>query len=159
MIKTKDDFLKFSLFDKIQKLVLGNQIDWYRQSSIANKGENDGMYFTHMLHTKTDIESYLKPEFLPILDYLEIKKLIRMKLNCYPKSYKLERHPPHIDYDTPHKGCIISFNTCDGYTEFEDGTKIKSIANRALFFDPSKKHNSTNCTDQTARINLNINYL
>ena len=39
-----------------------------------------------------------------------------------------------------------------------DGTKIDSIANRALLFDPSKLHSSTSCTDDKVRLNMNINY-
>ena len=161
MIKTIDNFLDTSLFNSIQELVLSNEIPWYVQSSIAKKGDNEGMYFTHLLYECDSIdtrESYLKPKFLPILDYLKPKELIRIKLNCYPRSDNLERHPPHADYSTPHKGCIIAINTCNGYTEFEDGRKFESIANRALLFDPSIKHNSTNCTDDKARINININY-
>ena len=157
-IKTIDNFLDTSLFNSIQELVLGNEIPWYMQSSIAIKDDNMGMYFTHLLHTSDTKESYLKPKFLPILDYLKPKELIRIKLNCYPRSDNLERHPPHVDYNTPHKGCIIAMNTCNGYTEFEDGRKFESIANRALLFDPSIKQNSTNCTDDKARINININY-
>ena len=36
-----------------------------------------------------------------------------MKLNLYPHTSKIRTHTPHIDYDFEHKGCILSFNTCD----------------------------------------------
>jgi hypothetical protein len=35
---------------------------------------------------------------------------------------------------------------------------IESIENRALFFDSSKPHSSTTCTDKQMRINFNMNY-
>ena len=54
---------------------------------------------------------------------------------------------------------MFYFNTCDGYTKLNDGTKVESVANRALFFDPSIPHQSTNCTNAKARFNININYL
>ena len=41
----------------------------------------------------------------------------------------------------------------------EDGKEVKSIANRALFFDSMKPHSSTSCSDKKARFNININYL
>ena len=49
-------------------------------------------------------------------------------------------------------------NTCDGYTKLKDGTKIDSVANRVLLFDPSKEHCSTTTTNVPARFNININY-
>ena len=87
-----------------------------------------------------------------------MKALNRMKLNLYPRTDKIEVHEPHIDYDYDHKGCLFSFNTCDGYTKLEDGTKIQSVENRALLFNPSTLHSSTSTTNAKARINININY-
>ena len=54
---------------------------------------------------------------------------------------------------------ILYINDNDGYTRLEDGTKIKSVANRGLYFDASRKHNSTTCTDAAARFNINFNYI
>ena len=64
----------------------------------------------------------------------------------------------HRDYETKHKGVLYSLNTCDGYTIFEDGTKVKSVANRALLFDPSIPHCSTTCTNAWYRSNIILNY-
>ena len=59
----------------------------------------------------------------------------------------------------PHKGFLFYVNTNNGFTILEDGTKVESIANRALFFDSSKSHKSTTCTDEDIRVNININYV
>ena len=40
-----------------------------------------------------------------------------------------------------------------------DGEKFDSVANRILFFDPSKPHHSTSTTDVKRRLNVNINYI
>ena len=40
---------------------------------------------------------------------------------------KLIEHDLHTDYDYSNNGAVFSINTCDGYTKFEDGTKIKPI--------------------------------
>jgi hypothetical protein len=64
----------------------------------------------------------------------------------------------HVDQNFKHKGIILYVNNNDGYTKLIDGTKIESIENRALFFDSSKKHCSTTCTNAESRINININY-
>ena len=49
-------------------------------------------------------------------------------------------------------------NTNDGYTEFETGEIVKSVANRLVTFDSSIKHLGTSCTDQIDRKVLNINW-
>jgi len=64
----------------------------------------------------------------------------------------------HQDYEWEHKGALLSLNTCDGYTRFETGEKIDSVANRIIFFDPSIRHTSTNTTNDKRRININFNY-
>jgi hypothetical protein len=64
----------------------------------------------------------------------------------------------HRDFSFKHKGAIYCVNTNNGGTKLEDGTIIGSVANRLLLFDPSTLHDSTNCTDKKARINININY-
>ena len=81
------------------------------------------------------------------------------KRNLYPNQNKFIEHDTHIDYDEPHQAAIYYINTNNGYTKLEDGTKVSSIANRMLFFDGSKNHQSTNCTDEKIRLNINFNYL
>ena len=49
-------------------------------------------------------------------------------------------------------------NTNNGYTEFEDGTKVESVENRIVYFDGSIPHNSSTCTDQKVRAVISINY-
>ena len=76
----------------------------------------------------------------------------------YPNTETLKEHGMHTDYNYPHKASILYINTCDGYTKFEDGTKIDSVANRMLIFDGSKLHTSSTTTDQPVRMNINFNY-
>jgi hypothetical protein len=96
--------------------------------------------------------------FSPIIKKLNAKSLIRVKINCYPCTEVIKENESHKDYEYDHKGFIYYFNTCDGYTKLNDGTKIDSVANRALFFNPSIPHQSTTCTNAKARFNMNINY-
>ena len=64
----------------------------------------------------------------------------------------------HIDYPYLHKIAVLYINSCDGYTKFEDGTKIDSIANRMLIFDGDTMHTSSTTTNEIARCNINFNY-
>ena len=63
---------------------------------------------------------------------------------------KLEEHLPHTDYSFDNKGCVLSFNTCDGFTRLENGV-VNSVANRAVIFAAQKPHNSTSTTNAKAR--------
>ena len=53
---------------------------------------------------------------------------------------------------------IFYINTNNGYTIFEDGTKVESVANRLLTFPTNMKHTGTSCTDEKTRIVINFNY-
>tara|TARA_B100000902_G_scaffold244986_1_gene231961 strand:- start:129 stop:653 length:525 start_codon:yes stop_codon:yes gene_type:complete len=170
-----DNFLPKEHFDKLEKIVMGINFPWYYQDQIAYKGENKEsmeFYLSHLIY-RDDKEPY--PNSLeivwPILQKLGsykpdnkflLRTLARVKVNCYPNQNKFIEHSWHEDFEPntlPYKACLLSMNTCDGYTKFKDGTKIESVANRALLFDPCISHHSTNTTNQTRRVNININYL
>ena len=155
-----DNFLPIDDFTRLNNL-LHQQVPFYFQKEINTEHiEDNQFYMTHMLFNieHEPMYSTFYWDYKKILNRLKIKSLIRMKINLYPKTDTLEVHEPHIDYEYLHKGCLLSFNTCDGFTILEDGTKIESVANRMLFFDPSKKHQSTDCTNTKFRLNINFNY-
>ena len=124
-----------------------------------NLTNKKSFYFTHLIYKNTILSSFLYDKITPHLKPLNIKSLMRIKINLFPNSgEKVQEHGMHTDYDFNHKAGILSINTCDGYTKLEDGTKIDSIANRMLLFDASKPHSSTTCTNQPVRMNINFNY-
>tara|TARA_B100000900_G_C20321838_1_gene610504 strand:+ start:175 stop:702 length:528 start_codon:yes stop_codon:yes gene_type:complete len=171
--KVINNFLDEEVFKQIQNTVLGNNDDPEKMSWFFNKfvayrkdylsEEIGNSYFTHTLYEfdYDDMSLYLSNYYghilKPILQKLDIKSLIRAKINLYPRTKKLLHHGSHKDFKFPHKGFLLSLNTCDGFTEFED-KKIPSIENQALFFDSGESHNSTTCTNDYARYNININY-
>ena len=53
---------------------------------------------------------------------------------------------------------IFYVNTNNGYTKFEDGTKVESVANRMVTFPANMKHTGTSCTDEKIRVVINFNY-
>ena len=53
---------------------------------------------------------------------------------------------------------ILYINTNNGGTQFSDGTRVKSVANRLVKFDCSQEHASVSCTDEDRRVLININY-
>ena len=84
--------------------------------------------------------------------------LYRMKVNLNQRTSKIIEHGVHNDVKFKCRTGILYLNSNDGYTMFEDGTKIESIKNRFVSFDSNLKHSGTTCTNERCRIVLNINY-
>ena len=176
-----DNFLPKDEFDKLEKTVMGYRFPWYYQDEIAyGSGTKKSSEFYHyhlginqlyhMLYGD-DVPTY--PNSLELVwpaikqlgmrkDKFQLRTLVRIKINCFPNQKEFIEHSWHEDYEPgtlPYKACLLSLNTCDGYTKLKTGEKIESVANRAILFDPCISHHSTNTTNQTRRVNININYL
>ena len=170
MVKIVDNFLREDDFKKLKEVVFSGEFTWnwldgvsfHKDSPNLDDDKRHLSYLVHVLYLGPGSLSPLFNLFTPILEKyrynFNIKSLVRIKINCYPQSNVLEEHGMHTDYDYEHKGILIYLNNCDGYTRFESGEKIDSVANRVIFFDPSKEHTSTNTTDASRRVTMNFNY-
>jgi len=154
--KIIDNFLDKEPFKAIQKIFTSEYFPWYFNEKVNDFDKET--YFTHMIYNEFISTS---PHFNTIINLvlrLQPKSLIRIKANLYLKTKKLITHAPHVDYPFSHKGAIFYLNTNNGKTILENGKKIDSVANRILFFDASKEHSSTSCTDEKRRLNINFNF-
>lgn len=157
--KIIDGFLKQSQFEEITKLYLTDELPWFYNDEVNyHDKQKNAYYFVHQVYKDHSINSSFHNPLIPLIDKLEPKSLIRIKANLYPHSENLITHANHIDYDFEHKGAIFYLNTNNGFTILDDGTKVESVANRLLMFDAHKPHQSTNCTDEKVRVNINFNY-
>lgn len=157
----EDNFLDNNLFLELENFVLNNgNFPFFLKRTLNEDQTNQKDYYFYHLVLDQGIKN--TNNFDPFISYLlqklYIKVFIRIKVNLYPSTDKIVEHNKHVDYPFSHKGLILSLNTCDGYTTLLDGTKIDSIRNRALFFDPGKPHCSSSCTNAQFRANININY-
>lgn len=154
-----DNFLDPESFWKIKKMMTEEQFPWFYISSVAFLDDiYSDYYFTHIFYEPHKRCSMHWDTILPLIIKINPKALIRIKGNLYPNINENKDNGWHADYDFPHKGAIFYVNTNNGPTVLEDNTEIASVENRILFFDPSKKHKSTHCTDQKIRVNINFNY-
>jgi len=161
MTKVIDNYLNQEDFLRIKNTLESWNFPWYYQKNINDShSEKDlNCYFTHYLFNQENGQSPFYNIIKPILDKLDIKALIRIKCNIYPRTQKLEIHKSHRDYMFNHKGAIYYINTNDGKTLLKNNIKIDSVENRLLLFNPSIEHASTSTTNAKARINININYI
>ena len=160
-LKIIDNFLPTKNFLIIKETILSNTFPWYYVPDVSTKNKiSKGklFYMSHELYNNKQYSSFFPIIKNNLLNFFDIKDLIRAKVNFYPNQNIKKLNEPHTDYPFFHKGAIFSINTCNGGTLLQDGTKIDSIENRMLFFNPSLYHDTEYCTDQKMRVNVNINY-
>jgi len=169
---TMDNYIDGDIFKSITDIVMGPDFTWHYSHSVADgQVEEDEIYFCHNLYMglaeppkdgsmpQPPSKSEYYDLFEPVFNKLpEFNILIRAKVNLYGRTSKIVHHKDHIDMTQSHRGGVFSLNTCDGGTVIGD-EKFDSVSNRMLFFDPSKPHHSTTCTNTKRRVNLNINYI
>lgn len=170
MVQVVDNFLSERDLTKLTDVIFSENFLWGWIDSVAY-GENDPnfekrkenlIYLCHTLYKNpimvSPVYEFISDIFNNMNKNMKVKSLLRIKVNCYPQSHKLEEHGIHQDYKYSHKGALLSLNTCDGYTRFETGEKVESVKNRMIYFDPYIKHTSTNTTNAVRRVNINFNY-
>lgn len=153
-----DNFLPEEEFKTIRDIVFSESFPWYTGSGVADAYDHSDKYFVHLFYTDHRPNSDNFNCIAPILNKLDAKALLRAKANMYLKNAEIISHGQHVDFEFEHKGFILYLNTNDGFTELADGTRVESVANRGLFFEPHILHNSTNCTNELCRVNISINY-
>ena len=171
-VKVVDNFLPQNEFNKIKFVLEGSDIPWYwNEESIPGK---DNPYYDdtpQLCHTfiswDEDGAAIISPFFsifksTGCLIKLSAHSLVKFKANLNYQT--LENHVGgfHTDFQEEQKNgvttSILYINTNNGGTQFEDGTRVKSIANRMVTFDCSTKHAPVSCTDKKRRIVVNFNY-
>ena len=101
----------------------------------------------------------------PIINKIEKKKKIgalrRIKVNLEPCIPEKVYSDFHVDCPDGHPDMNVGIyyvNTCNGYTEFEDGSKVESVKGRFVEFPNKIKHRGVSQTDTKYRIVINFNW-
>ena len=155
-----DNYLAPDLFKIVQEtIMLSQNTPWFLNTDVSGHGVEKHPYFTHLMHHDHRANSnHFDQCIVPILFMFGAKALLRVKVNLYPRTETLYHYHDHYDYDFEHKAAILYLNTNDGYTEFETGDKVKSIANRFVKFPSDILHRGVSQLDTKVRCVLNCNY-
>ena len=116
----------------------------YKIEKVASEGVNT--YFYEMGETKIELLEATKPDS-PIAKFIS--------------KQKEGIHHIAFHVDNIHDGSftsILYFNTCNGWTEFMEGPKVRTIENRLVTFPTCYYHSGVTCTDQESRVVINFNY-
>ena len=158
MIQIIDNFLPEEEFKSIQSFMMGGEFNWFYKEGMTYK--DDGLFYMVHMFYQPDVGS--NSEYLPIwntfMNKVEAKKCMRIKANLTFKTPTIEPRPLHYDFSVG-KTAVFYINNNNGYTEFESGVRVKSVANRVCIFDSNLQHRGTTHTeDDHQRIVVNFNY-
>jgi len=174
-IKIEDNFLDQEEFDKLQShmgqpnVMHQTAFPWYFNDSIDAKSgsptEVDKFQFVHSFYESSTPISQKFILVAPILDIIQPLAIYRIKANLLTKTPNIVENTFHVDIgDIPETNLkywtnsILYINTNNGYTEFENGTKVESVANRMVTFPTNLRHRGTSCTDEKTRVAINFVY-
>jgi len=160
-----DNYLSKLDFNYIINQVSNHLFNWNLVRPNNNSKEDD-FQLSHMF-VEFRKELYLNSSSIPFMILQPwINKnnykvdLIRAKANCFFKTLKNKQLGYHKDIENNKntKTMILYLETSNGYTEFEDNKKIKSVENRIAIFDSYENHQTVTQTDKFFRKNININF-
>ena len=165
MIEIYDDFLPKDGFSYLENYIFSKKFPWY-YASVLGEGpdrlcdELDDMQFINMMYLDFMPQGNEFHIIEPIIrsPKLRVTSLFRVKANINPRTQEIIKHGFHLDLPFNQTTAIYYVNSNNGYTEFEDGTKVESVANRLVKFDSNIRHTGTTCTDSKIRCVINFNY-
>lgn len=154
-----DDFLDQEDFLKIKQTVFSDEFPWYysRYKVESLKTDIKNYQFVHMFYYDYSVRSEYFDMLKPVFNKLDIKALVKVKVNLTTLTDTVYDFSLHTDVDHRCKTAIFYINTNNGYTLIGN-EKIKSIENRLVIFDSEIPHAGSTCSDQSVRCVLNINY-
>ena len=167
-----DNFLPDYQFKLLSSIILGDEFSWYWNDKILepeDKYYNPKDYqFTHTFFDRdppVNGESSIYYELIKnssIFSLLGVNQLYKIKANLNVRTHFHRGGGMHEDFEShPNikNTAVYYLNTCNGYTKFKKGGKVKSVANRMVIFDSKLYHEGYCCTDQKRRVVMNFNWI
>ena len=163
-MKIEDDFLDEKEFGELQAFMMDDVLAWYYNNIIDY--DDVGTYqFTHNFYSNYAPTSNFIERLHPILKLIQPLALSHIKANLLVRTPNIVENAFHVDMSNASEEklkqwttSIFYVNTNNGYTKFEDGTKVESVANRMVTFPSNLEHTGTSCTDEKTRVVINFNY-
>ena len=164
MIDIVDNWLPEEVFYKLFSTMKSPEFPWFLGKVVGYQGDDEvkgNMQFFHEFYRHHQMKNQL---MMPVLYHLQPCATIRIKANLSLATDRIEVGGMHIDVEDGLdreylKTSILYMNTNNGYTTFEDGTKVESVQNRFVTFPNSMRHAGTTCTDSPFRMVVNFNYV
>ena len=157
--------IKQEEFDKIQKLMgEPSPFPWFYADRIVFEDDVDKFQFIHAFYDNHMPMSPFSNELDSIINIIQPFSIVKVRAKLLTRTPEIIESTFHVDIPLLEENLkqwttsIFYINTNNGYTKFEDGTIVESVANRMLSFPANMKHCGTSCTDERRRIVINFNY-
>lgn len=161
-IKIIDNFLDLEYLSNLKTLIFSNKFSWFFVDGLGTLDDNVYYHFQHLLYDNNRINSPFFDEFELLFSKLDIKSLIRVRINLTLNLNKEIESAYHVDQTFNHKTAIFYFHTTNGKTilknKNQSESEIECVENRMLIMNKPILHKSQFCTDNKRRIIININY-
>ena len=161
-----DNFLPYDQFKLAQSLIMDYGFPWMWNDSVTNEvgySNPKEFQFVHLFYDPLSGVTTEFPDWMDIIkpygDRFNPISLMRIKANLNVATKEHIERDFHIDFNVPSITAIAYMNTNNGYTLFEDGTKVESVENRVLVFDSQLRHAGVPCTDEKRRVVINFNFI
>ena len=132
-IQVIDNFLSEQQFRLAQSLILDYGFPWMWNDSVTKEvglADPDEFQFVHLFYDPLSGVVTDYPKWLDIIkpygDRMNPTSLMRIKANLNLATKEHITRELHTDFDVPCTTAIAYINTNNGYTLFEDGTKVES---------------------------------
>ena len=156
-IKIIDNFLNEDDLNNLKNQFLNYNFPWYFQEGVVFEKDGDFQY-THTFFNNNKINSDYFDLLKPFLSLLNIKSIVRIKLNLTTKENTIRKFDLHTDVPFICNTAIFYLNNNNGKTVFNNKKEIESVENRIVIFPSNLEHMGTTHTDTNYRMVLNLNY-
>ena len=167
-MKIEDNFLKQEEFNKLHSDIMSPTfpvLSWFFKDVIDFEDDVDKFQFGHVFYENFNPTSDNIQMMHPILRILDPLSILKIKTNLLTRTLNIVENRFHTDMGGISEEklkqwttSIFYINTNNGYTKFENGEKVESVANRMVTFSTNLKHTGTSCTDERTRVVINFNY-
>ena len=166
-----DNFLPTEEWLLLQEQFSSDVFPWYfgrKTNHIAQMFEPELIkkekHNWHLFNLMYSNGTPLTPEYdlvLGLINKINPRAIIRVKANLTPIADEIRTFELHNDINDDGKGesktSIYYINDNNGFSLFEEGLKVESVANRLVTFQENVLHCGSTSTDER-RIVLNLNY-
>ena len=165
-----DNFLEAEQFKKMSDFMLNPGFDWYVCDDGINQQGDGHFQFVHTFYDSnihTERYGMVQDIIWKLVETESVNPeytfcILRIKTNLLTRTEQHIVHGMHTDFQhftQEYKTAFLYMNTNNGYTLFENGEKVDSVANRVVIFDGRKKHSSVSQTDTNLRCVVNFNWV
>jgi hypothetical protein len=159
MIQTFDNYINSHDFETMQQYFMGEFIPWSYNQGVDFPNDGKFQFVNYIYYENQWMQNGLGPVQF-VIEKIKPLTVGRIKANLLVPTPEIVVNDFHTDMPSPEKftTAIFYINDNDGYTEFEDGTIIESVANRMVIFPSHMKHRGTSATTDR-RVLINFNFI